>query len=152
MHLPDPNLVILKMEAAVRIISLCVDSELCVLSLVGLFMVNYDQQNWGLLLDYLRGTGPQIPTATRAKLLHDAWNLAYAGELDIGTALNMTLFLEQETELAVWEAMFPMIDHLGRRISGTDAGLKFEVSTVAVRDLSDILVTLDRYICILQLG
>jgi hypothetical protein len=93
---------------------------------IGLFMVNYDQQNWGLLLDYLRGPGSQIPTATRAKLLHDAWNLAYAGELDIATALNMTLFLEQETELAVWDAMFTMIDHLGRRISGTDAGLKFE--------------------------
>lgn len=137
MHLPDPNLVIMKMEG-----TLCVDSELSVLSLVGLFMVNYDQQNWGLLLDYLRGPGPQIPTATRAKLLHDAWNLAYAGELDIATALNMTLFLEQETELAVWDAMFTMIDHLGRRISGTDAGLKFEVSTIAVRGLSDIWVTL----------
>jgi len=110
-------------------------------------MVNYDQQNWGLLLDYLRGPRSQIPTATRAKLLHDAWNLAYAGELDIAVALNMTLFLEQETELAVWEPMFTMIDHLGRRISSTDAGLKFEVSTAAFRDLSGTWVTLDRYIC-----
>jgi hypothetical protein len=96
-----------------------------------MFMVNYDQQNWAQLLDYLRSPESQIPTATRAKLLHDAWNLAYAGELDMVTALNMTLFLERETEPAVWEVMFTMIDHLGRRISGTDAGLKFEVSTVA---------------------
>ena len=147
MHLPEPNLVTLKMEAAVRIMALCIDNELCVLSLVGLFMVNYDQQNWGLLLDYLRGPGSQIPTTTRAKLLHDAWNLAYAGELDIATALNMTLFLEQETEFAVWDTIFTMIDHLGRRIRGTDAGLKFEVSTVAVRDLSGIWVILDRRIC-----
>jgi hypothetical protein len=28
--------------------------------------------------------------------------------------------------------MFTMIDHLGRRVSGTDAGFKFEVSTEAV--------------------
>jgi hypothetical protein len=94
-----------------------------------MFMVNYDQQNWALLLDYLRGPDPQIPSATRAKLLHDAWNLAYGGELDIATALNMTLFLEQETKLSVWEVMFTMIDHIGRRISGTDAGFKFEVSS-----------------------
>ncbi|PNF41264.1 hypothetical protein B7P43_G01487 [Cryptotermes secundus] len=93
---------------------------------IGMFMVNYDQQNWALLLDYLRGPGPQIPPATRAKLLHDAWNLAYGGELDMATALNMTLFLERETDPIVWEVMFTMIDHLGRRISGTDAGLKFE--------------------------
>lgn len=126
MHLPEPNFITLKMEAADKIMLLYFHSELSVLSLVGLFMVNYDQQNWALLLDYLRGPGSQITAATRAKLLHDAWNLAYAGELDIATALNMTLFLEQETELAVWEAMFTMIDHLGKRVSGTDAGLKFE--------------------------
>lgn len=95
-------------------------------------MVNYDQQNWALLLDYLRGPDPQIPSATRAKLLHDAWNLAYGGELDIATALNMTLFLEQETNLSVWEVMFTMIDHIGRRISGTEAGLKFEVSSIFI--------------------
>lgn len=92
-------------------------------------MVNYDQQNWALLLDYLRGPGPHLPPATRAKLLHDAWNLAYAGEMDMATALNMTLFLERETDLTVWEVMFTMIDHVGRHVSGTDAGLKFEVSS-----------------------
>jgi hypothetical protein len=125
------------MEAAHEIIPLYVHSELSVLSVVGLFMVNYDQQNWALLLDHLRGPGSQIPAVTRAKLLHDAWNLAYAGELDIATALNMTLFLEQETELAVWEAMFTMIDHLGRRIGGTNAGLKFEVGMASVEVVMD---------------
>jgi hypothetical protein len=94
-----------------------------------MFMVNYDQQNWALLLDYLQGPWPKIPPATRAKLLHDAWNLAYGGELDMATALNMTLFLERETDPLVWEVMFTMIDHFGRRISGTDAGIKFEVSS-----------------------
>jgi hypothetical protein len=38
--------------------------------------------------------------------------------------------------------MFTMIDHLGRRISGTDAGLKFEVSTVAFWDLLAPWITL----------
>ena len=95
-----------------------------------MYMVNYDHQNWALLSQYLRGPGPRIPKATRAKLLHDSWNLAYGGELDIGTALNMTLFLEKEKSLIVWDVVFTMIDHLGRKVSGTDAGLKFEVSSV----------------------
>jgi hypothetical protein len=64
--------------------------------------------------------------------LHDAWNLAYGGELDMATALNMTLFLERETDPIVWEVMFTMIDHLGRRISGTETGLKFEVSSFLI--------------------
>ncbi|XP_069676743.1 aminopeptidase N-like isoform X2 [Periplaneta americana] len=93
---------------------------------IGMFMVNYDQQNWGLLLEYLQSPDQQMPTATRAKLLHDAWNLAYGGELNIATALNMTLFLEHEQKLPVWEVTFTMISHLGRRVSGTAAGLKFE--------------------------
>jgi hypothetical protein len=109
-------------------------------SLTGMFMVNYDQQNWALILDYLRNPDPQpqIPAATRAKLLHDAWNLAYGGELDIATALNMTLFLEQETELTVWEVMFTMISHLGRQVSGTDAGHKFEVSSFVRPDVTSV--------------
>lgn len=81
------------------------------------FPVNYDTDNWNLLSQYLQGEDRlKIPELTRAKLLHDAWNLAYAGELSFATAFNMTLFLRQESHHLVWDPVFTMIDHIGRHI------------------------------------
>ncbi|KAH9643199.1 hypothetical protein HF086_012861 [Spodoptera exigua] len=81
------------------------------------YPVNYDQDNWNLLSNFLQSDKRNmIPELTRAKLLHDAWNLAYAGELSFVTAFNMTLFLKNERHHLVWDPVFTMIDHLGRHI------------------------------------
>lgn len=94
-----------------------------------MFPVDYDPCNWKMLSQYLQGPDREkIPALTRAKLLHDAWNLAYAGELCFGIAMNMTLFLREEKNHVVWEPVFTMIHHIGRRIEGLDVYLKFEAS------------------------
>ncbi|CAH0725362.1 unnamed protein product, partial [Brenthis ino] len=81
------------------------------------FPVNYEKDNWNLLSIYLQSEHrTKIPELTRAKLLHDAWNLAYAGELSFATAFNMTLFMRQERHHLVWDPVFTMIDHIGRHI------------------------------------
>ncbi|KAJ8870567.1 hypothetical protein PR048_029590 [Dryococelus australis] len=85
---------------------------------IGMFVVNYDVRNWGLLSEGLQEG--VIPTQTRAKLLQDSWNLAYAGELDFSTALNLTLFLKDETTPQVWDRFFAMVDHLRRCLGATD--------------------------------
>lgn len=91
------------------------------------YPVNYDQENWILLSNFLQSDKRQeMPELTRAKLLHDAWNLAYAGELSFATAFNMTLFLKNERHHLVWDPVFTMIDHLGRQICQCLQG-KFQV-------------------------
>lgn len=93
-----------------------------------MFPVNYDSHNWKMLSEYLQGPKREtIPDLTRAKLLHDSWNLAYAGELYFGIALNMTLSLKEERSQVVWEPVFMMFDHIGRRIEGSDVYPKFAV-------------------------
>ncbi|XP_072760401.1 aminopeptidase N [Anoplolepis gracilipes] len=94
---------------------------------IGMFPVNYDSCNWKMLAQYLRGPDREkIPPLTRAKLLHDAWNLAYAGELCFSISMNMTLFLKEEKSHIVWEPVFTMIHHVGRRIEGLNVYFKFE--------------------------
>lgn len=94
---------------------------------IGMFPVNYDSCNWKMLSQFLQSPNREmIPVLTRAKLLHDSWNLAYAGELCFGIALNMTLFLKEERSHVVWEPVFMMIDHIGRHIEGSDVYPKFE--------------------------
>ncbi|KAM7360043.1 aminopeptidase N isoform 1-T2 [Cochliomyia hominivorax] len=95
---------------------------------IGPFPVNYDTINWNLLSEFLQTNEglKYIPTYTRAKLLHDAWNLAYAGDLSFATALNMTLFMKFERNHIVWNPVFTFIDHIGRHIDMSDVHKKFE--------------------------
>lgn len=95
---------------------------------IGPFPVNYDERNWNLLAEYLQTTKGReaIPVYTRAKLLHDAWNLAYAGQLSFATAFNMTLFMKSEQDHLVWNPVFTMIDHIGRHIDMSGVHKKFE--------------------------
>lgn len=97
---------------------------------IGPFPVNYDVRNWNLLANYLQTNEgrKKIPAYTRAKLLHDAWNLAYAGDLSFATAFNMTLFMKFEREHLVWNPVFTFIDHIGRHIDMSKVHKKFEVS------------------------
>lgn len=86
---------------------------------IGPFPVNYDEKNWNMLSQYLQTEQGRaiVPVHTRAKLLHDAWNLAYAGRLSFATAFNMTLFMKYERNQLVWQPFFTFIDHIGKRLS-----------------------------------
>ncbi|XP_058826210.1 aminopeptidase N [Topomyia yanbarensis] len=96
---------------------------------IGPFPVNYDAHNWNLLANYLLTAEgrAKIPVYTRAKLLHDAWNLAYAGDLSFATAFNMTLFMQYERNHLVWNPVFTLIDHIGRHIDMSAVHKKFEI-------------------------
>ncbi|KAF7279863.1 hypothetical protein GWI33_006670 [Rhynchophorus ferrugineus] len=94
---------------------------------IGPFPVNYDTENWNMLAEYLQTENrTRIPVYTRAKLLHDAWNLAYAGDLSFATALNMTLFLKNEREYLAWDPVFTLIDHIGKHIDSSAVHKKFQ--------------------------
>ncbi|XP_048524273.1 aminopeptidase N [Dendroctonus ponderosae] len=94
---------------------------------IGPFPVNYDAENWKLLVEFLQtDERTKIPVYTRAKLLHDAWNLAYAGDLNITIALNMTLFLRNERDYLAWDPVFTMIDHIGKHIDDLLVCRQFE--------------------------
>jgi len=94
---------------------------------VGPFPVNYDDKNWNLLSTFLQTEQrTEIPVYTRAKLLHDAWNLAYAGNLSFATAFDMTLFMRHERNHLVWNPVFTLIDHIGRHIDMSSVHKKFE--------------------------
>ena len=92
--------------------------------------MNYDSRNWYLLLNYLVDQNHlnNIPRKTRAKLLNEALNFAYSGMLSFDQALNFTLFLKYERDPIVWEPIFPMIDHISKKIAGTSVNHHFEVN------------------------
>jgi aminopeptidase N len=97
-------------------------------------VVNYDVENWKLLSEHLlkpeSNEGPaSVSPSTRAKLLHDALNLAFSGELDFATALSMTRFLKYEKRFEPWHPFFNMIELLLKKLDGSTVGKKLAVST-----------------------
>ncbi|XP_043064421.1 aminopeptidase N isoform X2 [Drosophila ficusphila] len=99
---------------------------------IGPYLVNYDEKNWYMLSMFLRTENGRglIPVYTRAKLLHDAWNLAYAGELNFAIALNMTLFLKNERNHIVWDPVFTFLDQIGKRFDVSSLHKKFHLYTI----------------------
>ena len=67
-----------------------------------MFLVNYDQQNWNLITQTLINDKNKLPALARKKVLLDASILANNGNLTYVTFLNMSLFLFNEKEPAVW--------------------------------------------------
>ncbi|CAG2067155.1 unnamed protein product [Timema podura] len=111
-----------------------------------MFLVNYDEKNWELITQYLKdslqGKKPTVPALTRGKVLHDAWNLAFGGELSFATALNVSEFLKYETDDVVWNHMYTMYDHVGRYLDGTSVGKKFKDFMIQL--MNEAIINLDK--------
>lgn len=119
----------MKLEKQVVVDALPAEDQFVIVNAeeIGPFPVNYDERNWVLLAEFLQTEGRMsIPEYTRAKLVHDAWNLGYGGHLNFATVLNMTLFMRNERNHLVWNPIFTMIDHIGRHIDISSAYPKFQ--------------------------
>ncbi|XP_034837045.1 aminopeptidase N-like isoform X1 [Maniola hyperantus] len=63
------------------------------------YRVNYDEQNWKLLVSTLTSEKfTNIPVEGRVQLLSDAFALAWNNRLDYGTTLKLASYLQRETE------------------------------------------------------
>ncbi|XP_072037073.1 aminopeptidase N-like [Amphiura filiformis] len=87
----------------------------------GFYRVNYDTQNWKLLSKQLVTNHSMIPEANRAALLNDAFNLARAGEMSQAIALDITLYLTNETQYVPWKAAISALGYLDNMLSKTGA-------------------------------
>lgn len=85
---------------------------------VGYYRVNYDQENWKLLIGQLQRNHRDIHTTNRAQILDDSLDIARAGLLDYHIALNVTRYLINEADYAPWDAAlsgFSFMDGMLRR-------------------------------------
>ncbi|XP_072036065.1 aminopeptidase N-like [Amphiura filiformis] len=87
----------------------------------GFYRVNYDTQNWKLLSKQLVTNHSMIPVANRAALLNDAFSLARAGAMSQAIALDITLYLTNETQYVPWQAAKSALGYLDNMLSKTGA-------------------------------
>lgn len=86
----------------------------------GLYKVQYDAQNWRLLIDQLNGADFRaIGTVNRAQLIDDAMELAWTGDLNYTIALPLLRYLGQEDKYIPWVAALMNLDRVSKQLKRT---------------------------------
>jgi aminopeptidase N len=90
--------------------------------------VLYNEDNYKLLTNYLKSENHgNIHHLNKAQLLDDSLNLARAGFLNYATALDITTYLEHETDFIPWLSYFRALTFLNSRLAGTKDYANFQV-------------------------
>ncbi|XP_059611054.1 aminopeptidase Ey isoform X2 [Phlebotomus argentipes] len=87
----------------------------------GYYRVNYDDENWRAIVSDLNDPVKfrKIAPANRAQLIDDALNLARGGYLSYVTALEVTRYLQQETDYVPWKTAINGLNFLDSMLQKT---------------------------------
>jgi hypothetical protein len=83
----------------------------------GYYRINYDKNNWNLLLDQLNTNHERIPAIHRAQLLDDSFNLGKAEIVDQLLFLNMSKYLVNETDSLPFNSAFFGLDYISEMLN-----------------------------------
>lgn len=72
---------------------------------IGYYRVNYDIENWKALTSALIADVNSLAVSDRSHLLNDAFNLADATHLSYNIAMDLTKYLDKETQHVPWATM-----------------------------------------------
>lgn len=82
---------------------------------VGLYRVNYDEDNWIAIKMALKNNINSIHVLNRAQIVDDLFNLAAAGHMTYDFAFDVLEYLEDETEYQVWKSALNGLSQLAMR-------------------------------------
>ncbi|XP_055548788.1 aminopeptidase N-like [Wyeomyia smithii] len=88
---------------------------------VGFYRVNYDDENWKLIIEALKNDYTSIHYLNRAQLIDDAYWLARSGRLDIEILMDLLTYLEHEDAFAPWVAASNVFTYLNTKFRATAA-------------------------------
>ncbi|KAM6428983.1 glutamyl aminopeptidase [Rhynochetos jubatus] len=83
---------------------------------VGFYRVNYDSQNWARLSTLLTNNHKEFSAADRAGILDDAFSLARAGLVNYTVPLELTKYLQNETDYLPWNRAISSVTYLANML------------------------------------
>ena len=96
----------------------------------GYYRVNYDTNNWKLIVSQLKRKHDVISTINRATLIDDALDFARAGRLSYDIAMDVNSYLSQETEYVPWYSALNNLGYIKNMLSRTEAYGAFKVRVI----------------------
>lgn len=85
----------------------------------GFYRVNYPEFLWKRLAEELASGNNMLSISDRANLIDDAFNLARAGHLSYGIALDMTSYLDKEKDYLPWRSSANALSYLSTMLEFT---------------------------------
>ena len=95
---------------------------------IGYYRVNYDEENWNLIIKQLNEDHTKIHVINRAQIIDDALNLARVGLLKYELALGVTSYLHRETEYLPWASALTGLRYIEEMLKRTAAYGDFKVN------------------------
>ncbi len=83
----------------------------------GFYRVNYDQENWKLLIAQLENNFSGINEVNRAQLLDDSFNLGRAEIINQTVFLEISKYLKDELDYIPWAAASDGFSYIGNMIA-----------------------------------
>lgn len=93
----------------------------------GYYRVNYDAQNWNLIVEQLKSDLGAILLNNRAQLMDDGLNVARVNAVPYSIPLNMARYLVNEREYAPWKAALNAFSYLDLMFVKSDGYGAFKV-------------------------
>ncbi|PSN55741.1 Aminopeptidase N [Blattella germanica] len=119
----------LKAEPEMMLLDKIDDDEWIILNIqsTGFFRINYDPDTWKLLKNHMTmGNHRDINVLNRAQLLDDAFTLARVGMIDYTLALDITTYLQNETDPTPWKSFINKVLFITWQLHGTDIYASFK--------------------------
>lgn len=82
----------------------------------GFYRVNYDAENWDLLISELKLNPTNIHVLNRAQLIDDSFNLARAGELPYSVPFSLISYLDKESDFIPWYSVLNSMSYVVERL------------------------------------
>ena len=90
------------------------------LNISGLYRINYDNDNWALLINTLNSvTHTDIPVLNRVQLIEDSSALAWVGKLSYDIHFKILDYLQNEKEFLPWKSALNNIETLQKLLLRT---------------------------------
>ncbi|KAJ8889309.1 hypothetical protein PR048_008807 [Dryococelus australis] len=100
-------------------------------SYAGFYRVQYDTENWRLLILQLDSDQMAlIPAVNRAQILNDAFNLARAGSLNYHIVTVLLRYLSRETDYIPWQAALQGLSYLTGKLKASPDYAVFKVTYI----------------------
>ena len=97
------------------------------LLIIGYYRVNYDEENWKLIIKQLNEDHTKINVINRAQIIDDALNLARVGLLKYDLAIEFTYYINSETEYLPWAAALTGLRYIEEMLKRTAVYGDFKV-------------------------
>ncbi|OWR40682.1 hypothetical protein KGM_208533 [Danaus plexippus plexippus] len=94
---------------------------------IGYYRVNYEDSMWIKLVEQLKNKSTKLTISDRSHLLNDVFALAEAQIVSYDVALNLSAYLDVETDYVPWETASSIFSELSDRLLNTTAHDHLEV-------------------------